>query len=53
VGQQDAVGPVQLKAGINVLVLKVVNETEGWEGSARLVDEAGRPAEGLRVKLTP
>jgi WD40 repeat protein/serine/threonine protein kinase len=49
----DAVGPVQLRPGINVLMLKVVNETEGWGGSARLVDEAVRPAQGLRVKLTP
>ena len=24
-----------------------------WEGCARLVDDAGRPAQGLRVKLTP
>jgi hypothetical protein len=48
-----AVGPVQLEPGINVLVLKVVNETEMWEGCARLVDDAGRPAEGLRVTLTP
>jgi hypothetical protein len=53
VGQQAAVGPVQLNAGINALMLKVVNETEGWQGSARLVDEAGRPAEGLRVTLAP
>jgi hypothetical protein len=49
----DAVGPVRLEGGINVLVLKVINETEGWEGSARLVDDAGRPAGGLRVRLAP
>jgi len=49
----DPIGPVQLKPGINVLVLKVVNETEGWMFSARLVDDAGRPAEGLHVRLTP
>jgi hypothetical protein len=49
----DAVGPVRLEPGINVLALKVVNETEGWEFSARLVDAAGRPAERLRVRLAP
>jgi hypothetical protein len=49
----DAVGAVRLERGINVLVLKVVNETERWQGCARLVDDAGRPAQGLRVKLTP
>jgi hypothetical protein len=49
----DTVGPVELKQGINVLLFKVVNEAEGWKLCARLVDEAGRPAEGLNVKLTP
>jgi WD40 repeat protein/tRNA A-37 threonylcarbamoyl transferase component Bud32 len=49
----DTVGPVGLKRGINVLLLKVVNETGQWEGCARLVDDAGRPVQGLRVKLTP
>ena len=49
----DAVGPVRLEPGINVLALKVVNDTEGWEFSARLVDDVGRPAEGLRVRLAP
>ena len=49
----DTVGPVGLKQGINVLLFKVVNETGQWEGCARLVDDAGRPVQGLRVKLTP
>jgi hypothetical protein len=49
----DAVGPVRLERGINALVLKVVNETVGWQGIARLVDHAGRPAEGLHVRLSP
>ena len=49
----DMVGPVGLKRGINVLLFKVVNETGQWEGCARLVDDAGRPVQGLRVKLTP
>jgi eukaryotic-like serine/threonine-protein kinase len=49
----DTVGPVGLKPGINVLLFKVVNETGQWEGCARLVDDAGRPVQGLRVKLTP
>jgi hypothetical protein len=49
----DTVGPVGLKPGINVLLFKVVNETGQWEGCARLVDDANRPVQGLRVKLTP
>jgi hypothetical protein len=49
----NTVGPVALKRGVNVLLFKVVNETGEWEDCARLLDEAGRPVEGLRVKLTP
>jgi hypothetical protein len=52
-GMLDTVGPVGLKRGINVLLLKVVNESGQWEGCARLVDEAGWPVQGLRVKPTP
>jgi hypothetical protein len=49
----DTVGPVELRQGINVLLFKVVNELEGWTFCARLVDDAGQPAQGIRVKLTP
>jgi WD40 repeat protein/serine/threonine protein kinase len=49
----DTAGPVALEQGTNVLVLKVVNEGWTWEACARLVDEQGRPIEGIRVKLTP
>jgi hypothetical protein len=49
----DTAGPVDLKQGINVLLLKVVNAYGNWECCARLVDEEGRPAQGIRVKLTP
>jgi quinoprotein glucose dehydrogenase len=49
----DTVGPVGLKRGINVLLFKVVNEAQDWQCCARLVDDAGRPAQGLRLRLTP
>jgi hypothetical protein len=50
----DTVGPVALKQGTNMLVFKVVNEGSSWEGCCmRLVDAAGQPAQGIRVKLTP
>jgi hypothetical protein len=49
----DAVGPVSLERGINVLLLKVVNSRDRWQCCARLVDDAGGPAEGLRVRLAP
>src|SRR5262249_21167640 len=49
----DTVGPVALKQGTNLLLFKVVNESYGWEGCVRLVDDAGLPPKGIRVKLTP
>jgi hypothetical protein len=49
----DTVGPVRLERGINVLLLKLVNEMGFWEGCARLVDDEGRPVQGLRVTLAP
>ena len=49
----DTIGPVSLKRGTNVLLIKVANETATWEAAARLVDGAGRPAEGIVVKLSP
>lgn len=52
-GNLDTAGPVSLKQGTNVLVLKVVNGAVDWAGCVRLVDGAGRPAMGIRVKLTP
>jgi dipeptidyl aminopeptidase/acylaminoacyl peptidase len=42
-----------LEPGTNVLVFKVVNGSADWEGCVRLVDAVGRPADGIRVKLTP
>jgi hypothetical protein len=49
----DTVGPVTVERGINVLLFKVVNEMDWWECCARLVDDAGRPVQGIGVKLTP
>jgi dipeptidyl aminopeptidase/acylaminoacyl peptidase len=49
----DTVGPLALKLGINVLLFKAVNDVGAWDGCARLVDAAGLPAQGIRVKVTP
>jgi WD40 repeat protein/serine/threonine protein kinase len=48
----DPIGPVTLRKGTNVLILKVVNEAMDWECCARFVDQEGNPAMGLRVSLT-
>ena len=42
-----------LKAGVNVLVFKVVNETGEWKGSIRFSDTSGQPLKGIRITLDP
>jgi hypothetical protein len=49
----NRVGPIHLRKGTNVLVLKVVNEGEQWEACLRFVDQGGNPVRGLQVPLTP
>jgi hypothetical protein len=53
VADQDTVPDLALKAGLNVLVFKVVNETLGWKGSIRFTDALGNPVKGLKVTLDP
>jgi WD40 repeat protein/serine/threonine protein kinase len=48
----DPIGPIRLRKGTNVLVLKVMNEFAAWEACARFVDSEDNPAKGLRVRLT-
>jgi hypothetical protein len=44
---------LELNAGVNVLVFKVVNPEADWEGSVRLTDAGGQPLQGIRVTLEP
>jgi hypothetical protein len=46
---EDSVPDLSLKKGLNVLVVKVVNEESDWLLSARLVDKDGKPAGGLKA----
>jgi hypothetical protein len=46
---EDSVPGLSLKKGLNVLVVKVVNEEEDWQVSVRLVDKDGKPAAGLKA----
>lgn len=43
---------VTLKKGRNVLVLKVINETNNWQGCARFLKD-GAPVKNLRISLAP
>ncbi len=46
-------GKVTLKKGVNVIIFKIINESNSWQGSMRLTDMAGAPLKGLKVKLSP
>jgi WD40 repeat protein/serine/threonine protein kinase len=49
----QSVGPVALRKGVNLMVIKSVSGNWNWLGCLRLVDPHGNPAVGLRVSLTP
>jgi hypothetical protein len=46
-------GKVRLKKGVNVVVFKVINEQNSWQGSMRFLDKSGAPVTNLKVKLSP
>ena len=46
-------GRVTLKKGTNIIVFKVLNLQNSWQGAMRLTDKAGGQLKGVTVKLTP
>ena len=46
-------GKVRLKKGTNVLVFKITNEQNSWQGAMRLLDKSGTPLKNIRIKLQP
>lgn len=46
-------GKVTLKKGVNVIVFKIINEANSWQGSVRLTDMAGNPLKSLKVRSSP
>ena len=46
-------GRVTLKKGVNVVVFKIVNEQNSWQGAMRLLDKSGAPLTNIRIKLSP
>ena len=49
--QNDAT--VTLAKGENVLVFKVINEKNNWQGCARFTDKAGGAIKNLKIALAP
>lgn len=46
-------GKVTLKKGINVIVFKVINEQNAWQGAMRLLDKSSAPLRDIKIKLSP
>lgn len=50
---EDVATSVTLKKGVNVVVLKVINEINNWQGSVRFIDQAGKPLTDLKIETKP
>jgi hypothetical protein len=46
-------GKITLKKGVNVIVFKVVNELNSWQGAMRFLDKSGAPLKEIKIKLAP
>jgi hypothetical protein len=46
-------GKVTLKKGVNVMVFKITNEQNSWQGAMRLLDKAGAPLKNIRIIQSP
>ena len=46
-------GKITLKKGVNVMMFKITNEQNSWQGAMRLLDKSGTPLKNVRIKLTP
>ena len=46
-------GTVTLKKGVNVVVFKIINEQNAWQGAMRFLDKAGTPVTDLKIRLSP
>jgi len=50
---EDSAANVTLKKGLNILVLKVINEENNWQGSVRFLDAAKKPVTNLKIQTEP
>jgi hypothetical protein len=46
-------GRVTLSKGVNVVVFKVINEQNSWQGAMRFLDKTGAPVRDIKIKLSP
>ncbi len=46
-------GKVTLKKGLNVIIFKIFNEQNSWQGAMRFLDKSAVPLTHLKIKLSP
>lgn len=46
-------GKITLKPGINVLVFKIINQQNSWQGAMRLTDRSGKSLTNVKIRLSP
>ena len=46
-------GKVTLTKGVNVMVFKVTNEQNSWQGAMRLLDKSGAPLKNICIEQSP
>jgi hypothetical protein len=46
-------GRITLKKGVNVMVFKIINEQNSWQGAMRLLDTSGAPLKDIQIKREP
>jgi hypothetical protein len=46
-------GKVTLTKGVNVVVFKIINEQNAWQGAMRLLDKSGTPLKDVKIRLSP
>jgi hypothetical protein len=49
----DKAAGVTLNKGVNVVVFKVINESNNWQGTVRFTTKDGKPVKDLKVKTAP
>lgn len=50
---QNAAEDVTLNKGLNVVVFKVANQKNNWQGALRFTDKSGAPVKNLKVSTSP
>ena len=52
-GDPDSVTGLTLNKGVNLIVFKVINENNNWQGCLRFKDKGGAPIKTVKVRTSP